>query len=237
MSTIFEKNGVNFVRPDEVSQLLGINYSQVSRFSHDYPNLMGKVKDPDDGRKSGYSLPDIVKFLVRLDSGFRPSSIFEDRDLMQGDEPILSDIKPLVSTSQYDQVLRIVTGQSPSSSEDGDGIPVVGVDVINVREGVATIVARDPDLDITESEFHRQQEYVEDQCWGYFDETDEECTKHCRLSSACAEARNKILTRLAEQEEKKDAKALKFNDMESKMKNVKKMRDNVMGTDLEEWVK
>lgn len=238
MSTIFEENGTNFVRTDEASQLLGISYDQLSRFSHGHPTLLEKVKDPDDGRKSGYSLPDIIKFLGRLDSGFMPSSIFEDRNLMQGDEPVLTDIKGAVSDSKYEQILRIVTGTVPQSSQPADGIPVVGVDVMNVREGIAQVVERDPkdNADLPDSEFQRQKEYVEDSCWGHFDETHEECSKNCRISSACAEARNKILAHLAEQAEKKDAKSLKFHDMESKMNDIKAMREDVLGAkDLESW--
>lgn len=238
MKTMFKKDGEHFVRMDESAQLLGISYSQLSRFSQDYEQLIDKEKDPGDGRKSGYSLASIVKLLVRLDSGFEPSSIFEDRNFMKGDEQVLTEIEDVLSDFEYDQVTRIVMGKTPTTSEEGDGIPVVGVDVINVREGVATLVG-DVDLEqmgMTQSEFNHQKEYVEDQCWGFYDELNEECNKHCRISMACAASRNSILSHLAEEAEKRDAKNMKYHDMESKMENIKKMRDKVLGDeDLESW--
>lgn len=85
-----------------------------------------------------------------------------------------------------------------------------------------------------DSDFSRQISHVEDSCFGYLDEEQDECMKMCRLRGACAVKRHEILLKISEEAEKQDAQNRKFQNLDAKLDSIKEMREDV---GISEWAK
>lgn len=226
METLFKTDDEYWVNSEAAAQLIGVEESGLQ--SWHYKN--GQHFDKTDFKNQvGYNLKDFVKFIGKLEVGFFQSEIFENRDKCDPSARVLTDLKEVLDEDEFSQVFEVTTGMKVRD----DDVLVIGETAVSIREGVEHLVRRDDDMD--ESEFERQLDHVKDICFGWADETNEECAKNCRLLSACCEERNKHLARYGEDAEARDVAAHKFYSMESRMSNIQTLRDNVSENFEKEW--
>lgn len=231
MENLFKVDGEYWVNSAAAAQLLGVKKSHLQSWHWNNGQHFSKTKDPDNGRRVGYNLRELIQFLGKLETGFMPSKTFEDRQKLDPQAPIFSDLAKALDKDDFEKVFAMSTGTSGSGSvESSEDVLIIGEGVASIRSGVKHIVEREDDM--SDSEFERQLDHVEKVCFGWADETNDECTKNCRLFSACAEERNKHLSRFAEEAEAKDASKRKFHEMENRMSNIQSIRDEV-GEDFE----
>ena len=88
---------------------------------------------------------------------------------------------------------------------------------------VRRIVARSEDLE--QSVFDREVEHVRDKCFGFADETNEECTQNCNIFSACAEKRNQILDGIAEAVEEREAEEEEEKEILEGIKELEELEE------------
>lgn len=169
---------------------------------------------PEDGRKNVYDLGDIARVFGEMDG-----RTLRDHTFRSLKEPSPGKVRAAV-----------VEGEN------------AGVDVsplaafLETQEGFAQeivrVVSRGPDFD--SETFDREVEHVRDKCFGWADETSEECTKNCNIFSACAEARNEILAKLGAQIEEDEIEKENKENLKNQIDKIKQMKEDG-GISFGEW--
>lgn len=224
-------NHNTYTTTEGFSTLLGVEKSVLLAWHYGNQDLIEKLNHPHDARRRVFHLGDLVAFMRELGLGKVRSKTFKDRTLVPPDHRILGEAATILDPASF-AVFRVATGAEPGDfdlpSVDGswEESPLeIGVDSVQLREGVATVVERNDDL--THEEFNRQYSFVAKSCFGWADETNPECTEHCAVFTACAEARNERLAKIAQQLERRDAANARFNDMQEELARVQRLRDGL----------
>lgn len=235
----FEESGDLYINFTQASQLLGVTRNQLRNRIYSEEPLFEKVKNPWDRRKVAYRLKDILKlarreeeagsFSKREKPSMKDPAIKQVRELLEG-RPEQSWAIKILATCVDDGTM--VSNQPPAPEEGKEStmeILVIGEDVAYVREDVEQIVSRSEDLDPETFDF--EIDYVKNRCFGYADETNEECSKYCNIISACAEKRNEMLRQVGDRLDKRDADRRKLADMSANIKKIDEIRNRT----LDDW--
>lgn len=233
------------------AQILGLSESQLNNYHKDNPKALRKMRNPNDRRRYVYFFEDLVEIVRTFPTDANP---FRGRDplaldaqgepVKETDKRIFKTIKELYERDREKLVRRGQTYYRPAhidevikmlaeahQHEDPNHLKVIGDDVPSLRASMTSVMG------VTDQEKPRGFDMLVRQvgCFGFLDESNEECANHCKLAPWCAQKRNDYFSQLARQIEDEEAQAMKLDDLE-RLLEEQAVRVGDLDEDLDDWL-
>lgn len=208
-------------------------------------NNVMRIKHPSDGRKSLYSLDETMEAWYKNaegDQDWANPQLPEapDQDLDRLKQKVLEYLRNPEVPSKYtkEQVeaafLMSVSKEDDTMAENkGMQVLIVGDDVVHLRKDFQQIFGEHQDYP-KPSNFEMLIDHVRDVCFGYLDESCDECMKHCKVQGLCAIERNKKFSVLAKRQNEEDSKSIRKAQLQNSMLDLEAHRKKIDGK-VDEW--
>lgn len=217
---------------EAASLLLGIDPATFRAWAWANPHAIAKIKDDLDRRRSLFNLDDIISLLQDIEQGKVRSKSLDRLRVVDPEDGIIQEARQILSSTAFRELWRLIsaTGSHKENAQDSPvtdkGMSMGMASPSNLDDNVYRLFKRDDDL--SPEEFDRHLSFVESTCWGWADETDPECREHCKLLSACAEARLSRFSGIARDLEIRDAANHRFDSLHREMERIRTLHDTIV---------
>lgn len=142
---------------------------------------------------------------------------------------------PAPSTSTTRTPPTTMAMATATGENNGVEFLIVGEDgVTSLRTGLIQVFGENETFP-RDPEHERLFDFVKDACFGWIDESSDECMKHCKLAGACAQKRNTFLSSLNTEADATDAKTQTEVSLRNRLQKASKRRSQVSAK-MEDWM-
>lgn len=214
-------------------------------------------KDPMDGRSKVWALQEILHCIGKNDSmvGNHLSTDMERADYedslahtLEVWEEVTKGLTSTIPPMEIETTLKTFSKELEFTSETTFPIPnpienesseppitykTIGEDLESIRKGILRITGISSSYPQPE-DFDTIVTHVEHTCFGYLDETKDECMKACQVQGACAEKRFTMFQSIASNLEQHEAKLMHHHTVTSNLDEIGRKR-RAMSANLGDW--